>query len=171
MANPKLFGTAVDQEFARTLRAIGNDLAPSTPENLEIEVVGATYRVVYHVRRQASVDAAQTRALLAPQTQVYDAAAIAALDSLQITKRGTAANTPDIYDLSETLRTAGRLIDRIEGELIRLTKNTHSLLLQYRDSKGNAHTDEFSSQDLFRLQREFFAARETPRTSPTADKL
>lgn len=157
MANPKLFGAAADQEYARALRAIGNDLASSSPENLEIELLGPKYKVIYHVRGEA----AQMRALLVPQTHVYDAEAIAAIDTAQIAKRGTVDKNADIYDLGETLRTAGRLIDRIEGKLLRLTKNTHALLLQYHDSKGNLRTDEFSNQDLSRIQSEFFAGRET----------
>lgn len=160
MANPKLFGTAADQEYARALRAIGNDLASCAPHNIEIEVVGTSYQVAYHIPGEPSAEPAQTRALLVPQTQLYDGKVLAAIDAAQITHRGTARDKPDIYTLGETLRTAGRFIDRIGGRLLRLTKSAHSLLLQYTDAKGNAHTDEFSNQDLFRLQHEFFAARE-----------
>lgn len=156
MANPKLFGAAPDQEYARALRAIGNDLASYSPENLEIELLGPNYKVTYHVQGEAT----RTRALLVPQSHIYDTESLAAIDAVQITKRGTANQNADIYDLGETLRTAGRLIDRIEGKLLRLTKNTHSLLLQYHDSKGNLRTDEFSNQDLFRIQREFLAGRD-----------
>jgi hypothetical protein len=50
-------------------------------------------------------------------------------------------------------------VDLRQGQLIRLTKDAHSISFQYSDSNGQIHTEELTNQDLFRLQQEYKSKR------------
>ncbi|MBM4262594.1 MAG: hypothetical protein FJ145_14335 [Deltaproteobacteria bacterium] len=181
MANLKLFGSdTIDQTYARALRAIGRDLASLFPENLEIEVIGATYKVQYHLRAKTLAPEKPEKASLLrnlfkksetsapapattsfqPETRTYAQDALDRINSAQSAARHADDGNPDIYDLSERLRTVGRVVDKIQGTLIKVSKGANSVQFHYADAKGLEHNDELSNQELYRMQREFFASRE-----------
>lgn len=181
MPSLKLFGSAADdQEYAKALRAIGRDLANSFPENLEIELVGKNYKVQYHKRAKAPAETRTAKtgplqklftksaaegptpaaALLVPESCTYTPEQIESIYAVQTTGRKVADANPDIYDLGERLRTVGRMIDRIQGRLLRVAKHANAIHFQYSDAKGAVHSEELSNPDLYRLQKEFLAARQ-----------
>ena len=60
----------------------------------------------------------------------------------------------------ERLRIVGRLVNAKGGELVHLTKTLNSVSFQYRDKDGVLQSEEYSADDLFRIQQQYSSERE-----------
>lgn len=169
---------------ARALRAIGQDLSDLLPESLAIEPSGEDF-IAHGMCSRARLETfdsdhgmtglrklgAKLRAGilklstrepdldLAPFTRSYDARAIDQLDEQGNRRRLGTAGIPEIYSLGERLRTIGKVIDGHDGRLIRIYKDLHHILFEYRDSDGNPRKVELDNTQLYRLQRRYTAER------------
>ena len=165
---------------ARALRAIGQDLADLLPENLTIEPAGDNFTAhgMCSRRRLESAESTGLRKIgvklragilkhstgepdldLAPFRRNYDARAIDQLDERGNRNRIGAGGIPEIYSLGERMRTIGKVIDGHDGQLIRIYKDLHHIVFEYRDSDGNLRKVELDNTQLYRLQRRYTAER------------
>jgi hypothetical protein len=169
---------------ARALRAIGQDLADLLPENFAIEPSGEDF-IAHGMCSRARLETtdsvqcmtglrklgAKLRAgVLKPSTRQpdldlaaftrrYNARAIEQLDEQGNQRRGRIAGIPEIYSLGERLRTIGKVIDSHDGRLIRIYKDLHHILFEYRDGDGNLRKVEMDNTELYRLQRRYTTER------------
>lgn len=174
------------QDYARVLRAIGQDLAELLPELLEIEAVGQDYiargtgkptrteevadnnegglRKTWN-RLVGRTQEAEPTAAAPPSTiqfeLEYSPADIDRIDEAGIAHRRNTASLPDIYGLAERLRTIGRIVNSHKGQFIRLTKNTNSVAFQYRDDQGQVRSEEYSTFALYKIQQAYYGERGT----------
>ncbi len=170
------------KKYARALRGIGRDIADRFPDDLEIEVIGATYKARYHARtntaqankdikvgvlqklfnrsQNQSTKLGSSHSTLVPEVRIYTPESIDAIYDSQIASRKSTGGNPDIHNLAERLRTIGRVVELTQGKLIRVTKNAHSISFQYSDSSGQVHTEELTNQNVFRLQQEYNSKRQ-----------
>ena len=163
---------------ARTLRAIGQDLADLLPENLAIEPSGEDF-IAHGMCSRARLKSAESdqgltglrkfsaklRAGiikqsarepdldLAPFSRTYHPVDIDRLDEVGKQRRIGVGGIPEIYSLGERLRTIGKLVDSQNGRIIRIIKDLHHIILEYRDSAGNPRKVELDNTELYRLQR------------------
>ena len=169
--------------YARALRVIGQDLAALVPENVAIELDGDNF--VAHglcaknrIEDQTSaapltklkkflgkMGAAVTRPAREPDlefvpfTRTYNITDIDRLDEIGTNRRGAAENMPDIYTLGERLRTIGKVIDAQNGRIVRLFKDLHQIVFEYRDADGHARKEELSNTELYQLQQRYASER------------
>lgn len=163
---------------ARALRAIGQDLADLLPENLAIEPSGEAF--IAHgmcsrarletidsdhgmtglrklgAKLRAGVLKPSTRTPdldLAPFDRTYCPVDIDRLDEKGTQRRFGVDGIPEIYSLAERLRTIGKLVDGQNGHIIRIFKDLHHIIFEYRDSNGNPRKVELDNTELYRLQR------------------
>ena len=68
---------------------------------------------------------------------------------------------PEIYSLGERLRIIGRLVRAKDGHLIHLTKTLTNVTFRYRDADGVVQSEDYSAEELYRVQRQFYAQRGT----------
>ena len=172
--------------YARSLRAIGQDLAGLFPENLEIEVVDNTYvarcqgrspnpfeatkglkmsplkKMFRSLRVKSSGDdPVLTESPTVPVARTYTPADIERIYGLQIFGRTHRGGIPDLHSLAERLRTIGKIVHSKSGQLLKILSHKDSMRFQYCDSNGKVHTEELSHLALYRLQQEYFSQRET----------
>ena len=169
---------------ARALRAIGQDVADLLPESLTIEPDGDNF-IAHGMCNRARLDSqasngermslrkigAKLRAgILRPPrgepdldltkfTRSYNAADIDRLDARGNQRRFGAGGIPEIYSLAERLRTIGKVIDGHDGRLIKVFKDLHRILFEYRDSDDNLRKVELDNTELYRLQRRYTSER------------
>ncbi len=180
--------TSSDSErSARALRAIGQDLAHLFPENLEIELVGDTYIVRGQGRdntvqitkdlnmgwiqkmlrsfipKKSGDDSILPLSRSVAIDRTYKPADIDRIYGLHSVARTRLGGSPDLHSLGERLRTIGRIVLSKQAQLLKLFSHNDSLGFQYRDSKGEVHTEELSHLALYRLQQQYFSQRETNR--------
>lgn len=86
---------------------------------------------------------------------------ISRLNEQWAAKRGSGYKNPDLYNLPELLRTAGRYLDSKGYLLKKLVKNPRTIVLQFRDQDGELNTREASVLELYRLQQDLIAKRGT----------
>jgi hypothetical protein len=170
--------------YARTLRTIGQDLTELYPEQLEIQVSGAEFiatgiGVTHPAQDQAkwgnTVQAAWNRlsgkepghsgsaASLQRQrfTRKYTLDDINRLEESRIPARTDPNGKPDIYSLGERLRTVGRIVESCHGTLLRIVKENNSVIFEYRDKDGIDHKEEYSNLALYKYQQRYYAERGT----------
>ena len=171
------------QDYAAALRAIGQELADLLPLNLEIEVKEDKFVVtgkglpessqadiakrnilskVWNalIHRDPATDLVDWQLKSVPFMRTYSQDDISRWDDSHFKKRNRAADLPDIYSLGERLRIVGRLVNAKGGELVRLTKTLNSVSFQYRDKDGALQSEEYSADDLFRIQQQYSSDRE-----------
>ena len=170
--------------YARTLRAIGQDLTELNPEELEIQVTGvefmatgvgvtqppqeqvevghgigrAWHRLTSRESNPGSPPASQQRHRF---TRKYTADAINRIDELRRPSRANKEGKPDIYSMGERLRTVGRIVDSCHGTLLRVVKDNNSMKFEYRDKDGIDHKEEFTNLALYKYQQRYYAERGT----------
>ena len=169
---------------ARALRAIGQDLADLLPDSLAIELTGEDFiaQGMCNRTRLESWDADQTlsglRKLsaklragilkpstrepdldLAPFSRTYRPADIDRLDQRGNQQRAGAGGIPEIYSLGERLRTIGKLVDSQNGSIIRIFKDLHHIIFEYRDGDGNPRKGDLDNTEIYRLQRSHTSER------------
>jgi hypothetical protein len=171
------------QDYARGLRAIGQDLADLLPKQLEIEVNGrefiargqgvdaysqgqgndkkATVRKLWNrlVHRHPESDIVEWYLSSIPFVRTYTQEDIKRLDDIGWSQRNAGAGIPEIYSLGERLRTVGRIVDARGGCLVNLFHNLDGVAFQYRDEPGQIHREEHTNDDLYRIQRQFLIGR------------
>jgi hypothetical protein len=172
-------------DYARALRAIGQDLARLLPVSLEIEVIGQDFiargqgmaerfeetddvnegalRKTWNklLRRTPEPEAARPERSSVPFERGYSPEEINRLDEIGISRRRGMSKNPDTYTLGERLRAIGRIVNSKGGQLVKLTTDVHAVTFQYRDEKGEIHSEEYSTFDLYKIQQEYYAERGT----------
>jgi hypothetical protein len=169
--------------YARALRVIGQDLADLIPENLTIELQGDNFiaqglctKSRIEERNPATPWAILSRLCntlfgnifrtsgrepdleFVPFSRTYNAHDIERLDK-QGTRQRSVASMPDIYSLSERLRTIGKVIDAHNGRIVRIFKDLHQIIFEYQDAAGTARKEELSNTELYQLQQRYAAER------------
>ena len=170
--------------FARALRAIGQDLADLLPDSLTIQPDGADF-VVHGMCNRSRLETRQSESSwsglrklsarlrarilkppmgepnldLAPFTQGYNAADIDRLDRRGNRRRFDVGGLPEIYSLGERLRTIGKVIDSGDGELVRIHKDLHHIVCEFRDGDAKLRKIELDNTQLYRLQRSYASER------------
>jgi len=170
--------------YARSLRAIGQDLTECNPEELEIRVSGAEFSATGVGLLQSAPEEKEGGNAIGrawnrltskepkpggcadsrqPQrfTREYTPDVINRLDELGRPKRANREGKPDIYSLGERLRTVGRIVDSCHGTLIRIVKDNNSMKFEYRDKDGIDHKEEFTNLALYKYQQRYYAERGT----------
>lgn len=172
---------------ARALRAIGQDLADLLPESLAIEPKGEDFvahgmcsrtrlessdgdGVISGLRKfSAKLRAGILRPPsrepdldLAPFNRTYHPDDIERLDKKGNQRRVGVSGIPEIYSLGERLRTIGKLVDSQNGRIIRIFKDLHHIIFEYRDGDGNPRKVDLDNTELYRLQRSHAGERGEP---------
>lgn len=170
---------------ARSLRAIGQDLADLYPEKLEIEMTGddfvargygldnrfaardADENILTKIwkkiaRDDRMADRVCPRSSIVPFVRTYTPADIDRLDELAGSRRDSRnKGAPDLYALGERLRTIGRIADADHGKLIKLCKDGHTLTFDYEGRKGQTHSLNLSNLTLNQIQGRYRSQRWT----------
>jgi hypothetical protein len=170
------------REHAWALRTIGQDLADLRPQYLEIAFTGQLYmaRGRMQASRPSPVRSGVARLLInfgragsrprRPRGETdlfersYPLSEIHRLDGDGLMRRKNYADGPDIYVLSERLRTVGKMIESKGGQLIKLMIDTHRVTFTFRDRTGAVCNEEHSNSALYRTQQDGNARRGTGRT-------
>ena len=179
------------ENFARSLRAIGQGLAAVFPEYLEIELNGDNYIARGKGRAQATQAATtcqtgvlgtmwnklvrynlKSDAVQPPSSSssvafehTYTVADIDELDQAGAAHRYSASRIPDIYSLAERLRTIGRIVDSRDGQLIKVIMDMDAVKFEYRDREDKVCLAEYSNFVLYKLQQEYYSGRSDPESS------
>lgn len=170
--------------YARALRAIGQDLAALFPENIEIEIQGENY--IVHGRcakdrldarlpkpekkglkafcadilaRDVSTLTRQAKAATVEFRNSYTPEDINRIDEIGMGRRFAVGRMPDIRSLAEMLRTIGRLVDGLEGRLVKISKDTRRIVFEYTGRDGKTCNELMTNVDLYKLQKSFYEKR------------
>ena len=178
----KIKGDHPSEYYARALRAIGQDLANLFPQQLEIECRGESFEVRarcdrkrlesknpqarkkglgafigrvanYRLDKRAEVSDVVTYA------RTYNPDDINRLDQSGVDRRTQTGKTPDIYNLGETLRTIGRIVDTNGSRLVSIFKDRRRVAVEYTDRKGAKCRAEMTSSELYKLQQRYYQER------------
>lgn len=176
----KLRSTDIDGYYARSLRAIGEDLTELFPEKMAIEYQGEDFVVCGHcaksrlearapkpertglkelLTRDLTLRPQETKSGSVPFTRVYAPADIARLNQAGISRRSGVKKLPDIHSLGESLRTIGRIIEADQGRLIRIAKDARQVNFEYVNGVGATCKHEISRLDLYNLQKSYYDNR------------
>lgn len=168
--------------YARSLRAIGQDLTELYPEDLEIQVnateflasgVGLIQPPQERVEQGSFIKRGWNRLTgkksksslpAVPRvrecfTRKYTLDDINRLDETGLPARANKEGKSDIYSLGERLRTVGRIVDACKGTLIRVVKDHNSMKFEYRDQYGHDHREEYTNLALYKYQQQYYAER------------
>ena len=173
------------KDYAGALRAIGQDVADLLPLYLEIEVTNNQFlvrgrglaertqgmdksienflRKVWNmmIRHDPAADILQWQLCSVPFARTYTQEDIRRRNENSSTRRKSVTDMPDVYSLGERLRIVGRMVDAKQSDLVRVSKSLSSVAFQYLDEHGQIHMEEYSASDLYRVQQEFYAKRDT----------
>ncbi len=168
---------------ARALRAIGQDLSELLPESVTIEPEGDDFIAQglcnrgrlenlesagwgglrkFGAKLRAEILKPNTREPdldLVPFSRSYNAESIDHLDKRGNRRRVGAGGIPEIYSLAERLRTIGKVIDGQNGQLVKIYKDLHHIIFEYRDADIHLHKVELDNTELYRLQRSYTTER------------
>ena len=172
--------------YTLALRAIGQDLANLFPCDLAIEAQAGGFIVRGHCPRgrlEGEVPKTQKPALIESLgklfrrpaesarpdpgaeivefTRVYESQDIDRLDQHRLKYRTGMNRIPDPRTLGESLRTIGRLIDANNCQLTLLKKFTDRLIVEYRDIDDQPQSEELTTLELHKLQRQYYGNRGT----------
>ena len=169
--------------LANALRVIGQELADLLPLILKIEVKQGLFIVTGKglpepayangagkilskvwkslVRDDPATALVDWQLKSVPFTRTYSRADLSRSHNDHHKRRRSDDGLPDIYSLGERLRIVGRIVDARDGELVELTKTLNKVTFQFRTRDGIVHSNEYSADDLFRLQRAYYSRRET----------
>jgi hypothetical protein len=120
------------------------------------------YGNISHKSTGSDVGNIQSRSF-SPFERSYPLYEIHRLDEQGMVQRKSDAQPPDIYLLSERLRTIGRMIEAQGGQLVRLTVENYRVTFTFRNSAGEFHHEDHSTPALYRSQRDDTARRGTGR--------
>jgi hypothetical protein len=164
----------VEMNYARALRAIGQDLTELFPKVLEIETDGVQFEARGHshpnpfhqVResafkrawnklrgRDTKVEPNMPDLSAATFTRIYTPEDIERLDRLYAGNRSGQQRRPDNYSLAERLRTMGGIVNSRKGRLKQLRKNADHLYVDYWDQDGKIQTATLTTVILYRNEQ------------------
>lgn len=166
---------------ASALRAIGQDLADLFPLILEIQVKGDQFIVTGKglpdaqaegetilnkvwkalIHQDPATDLVDWQLKSVPFSRTYSRADLSRSNNERSKERKVAGDLPEIYSLSERLRIIGRIVHAKGGHLTHLTKTLHGVTFQFRDGRGLEHSEKYSAEELYRIQRQYYSRRGT----------
>jgi hypothetical protein len=164
-------------DYARALRAIGQDLTDLFPKILEIDTDGMNFEArgqshanPFHQVREPSFkrlwnklfgpDATPERVNSEPAitfTRSYSAEDIERLDRIYSASRSNQNQRPDNYSLAERLRTLGGIVKSRKGRLKQLRKNADHFFVDYWDQDGKIQTAKLTTVILYRNQQQYLS--------------
>ena len=169
-----------DYDYARALRAIGQDLTGFAPRSLELEIVGNDFVVRGQGRaqslpaengrssiwrrlqnRDAPLAPHQPPPSLNPFERKYSPDDVTRLDEAGADRRRGPGKPPDVSGLAEKLRMIGRIVNAKCGRLTRVIDDMDSVTVEYRDEQGELHSEKYSMLALYKLQQDYYAQRGT----------
>jgi len=175
--NIKLQSEAHD--YARALRAIGQDLAKLVPHSLELEVVGNDF-IVRGQGRAAQTQLAenanpsvwqrlqkkvgqrepqQSTPSLVPFERKYTLDDVTRLDEAGASRRRGPEKPPYISGLAEKLRMIGRIVNAKSGRLTKVIDDMDSVTVEYYDEQGEFRSEKYSMLALYKIQQNYYGQR------------
>jgi hypothetical protein len=157
-------------DYARALRAIGQDLTDLFPKVLEINTDGVNFEArgeshanPFHRVKEAGfkrlwnrlfgndsgTETIAERARLT-FTRTYSPQDIERLDQLYSANRSNQGKRPDNYSLAERLRLMGSIVKSRKGRLKQLRKDADQLFVDYWDQNGKLQTAKLTTVILYR---------------------
>ena len=161
-------------DYARALRAIGQDLTDLFPKLLEINTDGVNFEArgqshtnpFHRVRERRfnkiwnklfikDAEAESIRPELTTEvfTRTYSPDDLERLDQHYSSNRSGQQKKPDNYSLAERLRTMGGIVNARQGRLKQLRKNADRLFADYWDQDGKIQTAKLTTVILYRNQQ------------------
>jgi len=182
-------------EYARLLRAIGQDLQGLFPESLEIEVSGRDFvargcgrsspstpkhikerGVLRNIWRKLNQPSHKTNVSPLQPSHIkferrYTTDDIDQLDKMAAARRRDAvrkdtAEKPDLYSLQERLRMIGRIVDDKKVELVKIHQEANTVTFEFRDVQGEIHSEEYSTLAFYKLQQQYYSERSLEPENP-----
>ena len=171
-------------DYARALRAIGQDLTDLFPKVLEIDTDGVNFEArgqsyanpFQQVRergfkrlwnrlfgKNATALSDTPEPISATFARTYSPDDIERLDRLYSAKRTGRRTRPDNYSLAERLRTMGGIVNSRKGRLKQLRKNADQLFADYWDQNGKIQTAKLTTVILYRNQHDSQASPPAPK--------
>jgi hypothetical protein len=168
-------------DYARALRAIGQDLAKLMPHSLELEVVDNDFIVHGQgsaARSRVAGDAnpgvwqglqnkvghrgpQQSAACFFPFECKYTPDEVNRLDEVGIARRRGPTKPPDISGLAEKLRMIGRIVGAKSGRLAKVIDDMDSVTVVYYDEQGKVQSEKYSMLALYKIQQNYYGKRGT----------
>ncbi|MDP2604365.1 MAG: hypothetical protein Q8S00_17535 [Deltaproteobacteria bacterium] len=166
-------------DYARALRAIGQDLAKLVPHSLELEVVDNDYIVRGQTsapqspvaenanpsvwqRLQKKVgqrEPQQSAPLLLPFERKYTPEDVTRLDETGAARRRGPDKPPEISGMAEKLRMIGRIVEAKSGRLSKIIDDMDSVTVEYYDEQGEFHSEKYSMLALYKIQQDYYGQR------------
>jgi hypothetical protein len=161
-------------DYARALRAIGQDLTDLFPKLLEINTDGVNFEArgqshtnpFHRVRerrfnkiwnklfmKDAKAESIRPELTTEVFTRTYSPDDIERLDQHYSANRSGQQKKPDNYSLAERLRTMGGIVNSRQGRLKQLRKNADRLFADYWDKDGKIQTAKLTTVILYRNQQ------------------
>ena len=161
-------------DYARALRAIGQDLTDLFPKVLEIDTDGVSFEArgqshanPFHrvrerrfnkiwnklIRKDAQAVSITPELTTETFTRTYSPGDIERLDQHYSANRSGEQKKPDNYSLAERLRTMGGIVNARQGRLKQLRKNADRLFADYWDQDGKIQTAKLTTVILYRNQQ------------------
>ena len=157
-------------DYARALRAIGQDLTDLFPKVLEINTDGVNFeaRGESHANPFLRVKEASFKRLWnrlfgndsgsepiaeparSTFSRTYSTQDIERLDQLYSANRSNQGKRPDNYSLAERLRLMGSIVKSRKGRLKQLRKDADQLFVDYWDQNGKLQTAKLTTVILYR---------------------
>jgi len=161
-------------DYARALRAIGQDLTDLFPKLLEINTDGVNFEArgqshtnpFHRVRerrfnkiwnklfmKDAKTESIRPELTTEVFTRTYSPDDLERLDQHYSANRSGQQKKPDNYSLAERLRTMGGIVNSRQGRLKQLRKNADRLFVDYWDKDGKIQTAKLTTVILYRNQQ------------------
>jgi hypothetical protein len=105
-----------------------------------------------------------------PFSRSYTIEEIQRLDSEATQRRGDSHGMPDIYSLGERLRTIGKVIDAENGRVVRIFKDLHHVVFEYRSEDGRTRKEQLDNTELYQLQQRYAAGRADENASESDER-
>jgi len=180
------------EDYASVLRVIGQDVEDLLPLYLQIEVTSGQFIVrgrglvershmadnpienflhkvwTMLIRRDAAADIVRWQLDSKAFARTYTQEELKCCNEKGAAQRKNGSGMPDIYSLGERLRIVGRILDAKQGQLLTLLKSLHNVSFQYLDQQGEIQSEEYSADDLYRMQQDHYANRITAEPIRTA---
>jgi hypothetical protein len=171
-------------DYARALRAIGQDLTQLFPKNLVIETDGANFeahgeshanpfhrvpegafkRLFNRIFGRKAATAATALESAGTFVRRYSADDIDRLDQFYGTKRSPGARKrPDNYSLAERLRTMGGIVKARNGRLKQVCKTGDQFIAEYWDVDGKLRSTKLTTVIMYRNPSNDFHNASQPR--------
>jgi hypothetical protein len=170
-------------DYARALRAIGQDLSELYPKTFEIETDGENFiaRGESHpdpfkqnFRRRGLARLWRTLGVKSFDdekngsathdlkfSRSYTSESIHSLDQSYSSKRTGQLSRPDNYSLAERLRTLGGIVKARNGKLMRVRKDGDQFFADYWNERGELATAKLTTVILYRNQQQTAPGSET----------